>query len=204
MPGPAEIRILRAADRTAAPWKNGGGVTREIAAWPEGAGTADFAWRVSLAEVESDGPFSGFPGVDRILTLAEGAGMDLTVGGARRLVDERYAPQHFPGDLPTDCRLLGGPVVNFNVMYHRDRVRARGAVVRGELALAALPDETLLVVALEGPATLHRPEVAGPRTELGRYDAVLLRDSPACVIRTEGRVAVVGMHAVEQRTRTRD
>ncbi|GLX22152.1 HutD/Ves family protein [Streptomyces lavendulae] len=195
MPGPAEIRILRAADRTAAPWKNGGGVTREIAARPEGAGTADFAWRVSLAEVEADGPFSSFPGVDRILTLAEGAGMDLTVGGARRLVDERYAPQHFPGDRPTDCRLLGGPVVNFNVMYHRDRVRARTAVVRGELALSALPDETLVVVALEGPAALHRPGFPDARTELGPYDAVLLREFPACVIRTEGRVAVVGMHA---------
>ncbi|RST04934.1 HutD family protein [Streptomyces sp. WAC07149] len=195
MPGPAEIRILRAADRTAAPWKNGGGVTREIAARPEGAGTADFAWRVSLAEVEADGPFSSFPGVDRILTLAEGAGMDLTVGGARRLVDERYAPQHFPGDRPTDCRLLGGPVVNFNVMYHRDRVRARTAVVRGELALTALPDETLVVVALEGPAALHRPGFPDARTEFGPYDAVLLREFPACVIRTEGRVAVVGMHA---------
>ncbi|WP_405977241.1 HutD family protein [Streptomyces sp. NBC_00158] len=193
MPGPAEIRILRAAERTAAPWKNGGGVTREIAARPEDAGTADFAWRVSLAEVESDGPFSRFPGVDRILTLAEGAGMDLTVGGARHLVDERYAPQHFPGDRPTDCRLLGGPVVNFNVMYHRDRVRARCSVVRGELALAALPDETLLVVALEGPATLHRPGLEDARTELGRYDAVLLRQFPACVVRTGGRVAVVGM-----------
>ncbi|MFJ3876127.1 HutD family protein [Streptomyces sp. NPDC090077] len=196
MPGPAEIRILRAAGRAAAPWKNGGGVTREIAAWPEDAGTAGFAWRVSLAEVETDGPFSSFPGVDRILTLAEGAGMDLTVGGDRHLVDERYAPRYFPGDRPTDCRLLGGPVVNFNVMYHRDRVRARSAVVRGELVLRALPGETLLVVALDGPATLHRPELPAVRTELGRHDAALLRESPACVVRTEGRAAVVGVHAV--------
>ncbi|MEU3724499.1 HutD family protein [Streptomyces sp. NPDC031705] len=194
MPGPAEIRILRAADRRAAPWKNGGGVTREIAAWPEGAGTDDFAWRVSLAEVDADGPFSRFPGVDRILTLAEGAGMDLTVGGVRRLVDERYAPRHFPGDRATECRLLGGPVVNFNVMYHRERVRARSAVVRGELALAALPGETLLVVALEGPATLHRPGSPGTGAGLGPYDAALLPGSGTCVIRTEGRVAVVGTH----------
>ncbi|MCX5380627.1 HutD family protein [Streptomyces sp. NBC_00091] len=196
MPGPAEIGILRAADRTAEPWKNGGGVTREIAAHPPDAGTADFAWRVSLAEVDADGPFSRFPGVDRILTLAEGAGMDLTVAGAHRLVDERYAPQHFPGDRATDCRLLGGPVVNFNVMYRRERVRARTAVVRGELALAALPEETLLVVALDGPATLHLPGAPGAPVELGPYDAALLPELLTCVICTEGRLAVVGMHTI--------
>ncbi|MFF5705090.1 HutD family protein [Streptomyces sp. NPDC012794] len=193
MPGPAEIRILRAADRTAVPWKNRGGVTREIAAWPEGAGTAGFAWRVSLAEVEADGSFSYFPGVDRILTLAEGAGMDLTVGGERRLVDERHAPRRFPGDRATDCRLLAGPVVNFNVMYRRDQVRARTAVVRGELALAARPDETLLVAALEGRAVLHRPGDPDGDIELGLHDAALTAHPVDCVIRTDGRLAVVGV-----------
>lgn len=76
----AQVRILRAAGRAAAVWKNGGGVTREIAVFPEGAGMDDFVWRASLAEVAADGPFSAFPGIDRTITLAEGAGMDLTVG----------------------------------------------------------------------------------------------------------------------------
>ncbi|MGT2526745.1 HutD/Ves family protein [Streptomyces nojiriensis] len=146
----AQVRILRAAGRTAAVWKNGGGVTREIAAFPDGAGMDDFLWRASLAEVAADGPFSAFPGIDRTLTLAEGAGMDLVVGGARRLVDERFAPQDFPGDEPTDCRLLSGPVVNFNVMYRRGAVKAETAVVRGRLSRAVVTDETLLVAALEG------------------------------------------------------
>lgn len=199
MPGPADIRILRAAERTAVPWKNGGGVTREIAARPEGAGTADFAWRISLAEVAADGPFSEFPGVDRTLTLAEGAGMDLTVGGARRLVDERYAPRHFPGDRPTGCRLLDGPVVNFNVMYRRQGVRARTAVVRGELALAVPPEETVLVCALDGPATLDPSPAGGPRpgppAELGPYDAALLTGPVSVLLRTDGHAAVVRLGA---------
>lgn len=196
--GVGGLRLLRTADRTATAWKNGGGVTREIAAWPEGAGTGDFAWRVSLAEVAADGPFSAFPGVDRTLTLAEGAGMDLTVAGARRLVDERFAPQDFPGDEPTDCRLLGGPVVNFNVMYRRGVTGARTAVVRGALALAVPPGETLLVVALDGPATLHRSgrgPVQGPglvsAEELAPYDAALLTGGPERTLRTAGRAAVV-------------
>ncbi|MGW3326492.1 HutD/Ves family protein [Streptomyces virginiae] len=183
------IRILRAADRAATVWKNGGGVTREIAAWPEGAGMDDFGWRVSLAEVGADGPFSAFPGIARTLTLAEGAGMDLTVAGVRRLVDERFAPQDFPGDEPTDCLLLAGPVVNFNVMYRRDAVQAQTAVVRGALALAVPPGGHLLVTALEGPAVLEHP---ADRTDLLPYDAALLTGPlDDCRVRTTGRAAVV-------------
>ncbi|GHE28210.1 hypothetical protein GCM10017778_07990 [Streptomyces vinaceus] len=189
-------------------------MTREIAAWPEGASMADFGWRASLAEVAADGPFSAFPGVDRTLTLAEGAGMDLTVAGARRLVDERYAPQEFPGDAPTDCRLLGGPVVNFNVMYRRDRVRAQTAVVRGTLALAAAEGETLLVVALGGPAELEtgaetgagagavaragtapRAGAAAGPVALGPYDAARISGPATCLLRTRGRAAVVRLAA---------
>ncbi|MET9463913.1 HutD family protein [Streptomyces sp. NPDC006544] len=189
MTSEAAIRVLRAADRAAAGWKNGGGVTREIAAGPEGAGMDAFGWRVSLAEVVADGPFSVFPGVERTLTLAEGAGMDLRIAGVRRLVDRRFEPQRFPGDEPTDCRLLGGPVVNFNVMYRRGVVTTDTAVVRGDLALTVRPAETLLVVVLEGTA-----EVVGGaelRAELAAYDAALVTGAGELVLRSSGRTAVV-------------
>ncbi|MCX5128551.1 HutD family protein [Streptomyces sp. NBC_00347] len=179
------IRILWAADRPAARWKNGGGVTREIAAGPEGSGIDDFGWRVSLAEVTADGAFSVFPGVDRTLTLAEGAGMDLEIGGVRRLVDRRYVPQRFPGDEPTGCRLLAGPVVNFNVMYRRGAISADTAVVRGDLALAVRPGESLLIVALEGTAEL------ADSAELGPYDAALVTGPGEIGLRSAGRSAVV-------------
>ncbi|MBT2447727.1 HutD family protein [Streptomyces sp. ISL-43] len=185
MTSEAAIRILRAAGRPAATWKNGGGVTREIAAGPEGAGMDDFAWRVSLAEVTAGGPFSVFPGVDRTLTLAEGAGMDLRTGGVRRLVDRRLEPQRFPGDEPTDCRLLGGPVVNFNVMHRRGAVTAETAVVRGDLALTVRPGETVLVVALEGATELDGS------AELGPYDAALMTGPRELGLRSSGCAAVV-------------
>ncbi|MFD5626372.1 HutD family protein [Streptomyces sp. NPDC127072] len=177
-------RLLPAAERVAVPWRNGGGVTREIAALPEGAGMEEFDWRVSLAEVAADGPFSAFPGVDRILTLVEGVGMDLTVGGERRLVDSRYAPGELRGDVPTDCRLLDGPVVNLNVMWrrHGGRTSPTVAVVRGRLPLPAGP---ALLVALDGPA-----EVAG--LTLGPYDAVLSSGEGA-VLHAVGRTAVIGL-----------
>ncbi|MEV7416626.1 HutD family protein [Streptomyces sp. NPDC089919] len=198
-PDGGRARVLRAEGRAAVPWKNGGGVTREVAAWPEDAGTGDFGWRVSLAEVGSDGPYSVFPGVDRTLTVVAGDGLELTVAGARRLVDERYVPLDLPGDAPTECRLLGGPVVNFNVMYRRGAVRAGTAVVRGSLALAAAADEVLLVVALEGAAEVAPAGAgggsgggAGGRSVLlGRHDALLLTGPAAGTLSSPGRTAVV-------------
>ncbi|MFD7531019.1 HutD family protein [Streptomyces sp. NPDC059849] len=179
-------RVLRAADRTATPWKNGGGVTREIAAYPEGAPMDAFDWRVSLAEVTEDGPFSTFPGVDRTLTVVEGAGMDLMVDGEHHIVDEPYWPHDFPGDLATDGTLLGGPVVNLNVMCRRGRTSAAVAVVRGTVRLAAPPGGAVLAVALEDGAVLD-----GTEYELDRYDALLTRDAAAGVLRTHGWALLV-------------
>ena len=55
----------------ATPWKNGGGLTREIVCMPHGGGLDSFDWRVSIAHIASNGPFSTFPGVDRVITLLE-------------------------------------------------------------------------------------------------------------------------------------
>src|SRR3546814_2998707 len=89
MPGSSTRRILT-SDIQATPWKNGGGVTREIAS---GGGTGSrpgpsWGWRVSLAEVAQDGPFSTFPETDRVIAVIDGAGMDLV---AARSEEPTYA-----------------------------------------------------------------------------------------------------------------
>jgi environmental stress-induced protein Ves len=168
----AAVRVLRAAERVASPWKNGGGVTREVAAFPEGADLGGFQWRVSLADVAQGGPFSAFPGVDRVITVVSGAGMALTVDGVEHLVDAPYRPFAFPGDADTDCRLLAGPLVDFNVMTRRGSVSAEVAVVEREAVRLTGP--TVLAVVLAGEAEL-RPAGA----TLGPLDAVLLEDDGA-------------------------
>ncbi|MET9053034.1 HutD family protein [Streptomyces bacillaris] len=192
------VRVLRAADRTPVPWKNGGGLTREVAAAPAGADGSD--WRVSLADVTADGPFSLFPGVDRTLTVVEGPGMDLVVGGEHHIVDEPLWPHDFPGDRPTDGFLLGGPVVNLNVMYRRGRTRAETAVVCGTVRLMAPPGGAVLALSLDDGAVLDGtdPRTAGAdarpgRTglRLDRYDAVLARDASPGVLRTMGQAVVI-------------
>ena len=98
------MRILHARDFAVQPWKNGGGMTTEIAAFPAGAGFDAFEWRISMARVASAGPFSMFPGIDRSLALIEGAGITLDVEGRGAIVLAPGAhPAVFPGDVPVSA-----------------------------------------------------------------------------------------------------
>lgn len=140
------MRILRAADRVATPWKNGGGVTREIAAWPPGAGLDAFDWRISLADVAADGPFSAFPGVDRVLTVIAGDGLVLEIEG-RPVRLEPSAPLAFPGEAAVAARLTAGPIRDLNVMVRRDAWTATVQPWRGGRIMAT--GGPVLVVLLE-------------------------------------------------------
>ena len=117
------IAVLRAAAYRRTRWKNGGGETREIAIGPAGAGLDDFDWRISMATVASDGPFSTFPGVDRTLCILNGAGIELCIADtpAHRLTDTSE-PFAFSGDSAARSTLIGGAVTDFNVMTRRHRV----------------------------------------------------------------------------------
>ena len=110
-------RILRSSDYQRMPWKNGGGTTTEIwkAMSPEGA----LLWRLSIADVASDGPFSEFPGIDRWIMVIEGKGMDLTVDGQHHRLDELFQPFAFSGDAKTECHLIEGAIRDFNLMVAR-------------------------------------------------------------------------------------
>ena len=138
------MKLVRRADLVPQPWKNGGGITREIAAHPLGAGMGDFAWRISIADVAQDGPFSAFPGIDRTLTVLDGRGLTLDFGGgAIRL--QPGAPLSFPGEAPVTARLTDGPITDLNVMTRRGfvghslRLVAAGTrAAHGTAALVAL------------------------------------------------------------------
>ena len=119
------------------PWKNGGGVTEEIATHPEGAGLDRFDWRVSIAEVARDGPFSRFPGIDRTIALIEGAGMRLSGGRHDVVLRTPFEPYAFDGEDPVDCALVSGPVRDFNAMVRRDRACGAVTAVRANATLDA-------------------------------------------------------------------
>ena len=113
--------LLPASARTSRPWKNGGGKTQDVLAVPPGSGMDDFKWRISIAEVNSPGPFSQFPGVDRHLAVLSGR-MSLAHGGDdERTIGPDDLPYSFPGDQPTFGRPIGGPARDLNLMVRRDR-----------------------------------------------------------------------------------
>jgi environmental stress-induced protein Ves len=119
------MKLLRAADRTPRPWKNGGGETTDVYTVPPGADLDRFDWRVSIATVASDGPFSVFPGIDRLTAILSGEGFVLEVQDRRpATLTPASDALAYPGDVPTSARLLGGPVRDLNVMTRRGRIAA--------------------------------------------------------------------------------
>ena len=158
----SRLSLLRASDYQRVRWKNDGGWTTEIARDPADA-TGDFRWRVSIAEIESDGPFSLFPGVDRDLLLLSGNGMELDIDDAPPLrLSERFQRARFAGEAQVGCRLLAGPTRDFNVMVRRDAVRA-DAVARPLVGSMVIFPETgveWLVHVLAGDAHARSAESA--------------------------------------------
>jgi environmental stress-induced protein Ves len=128
-----EIQHLRLADARRRPWKNGRGTTVELALWPAGSDfeRGTFQWRISRARVEAAGPFSSFPGFERVLLATSGAGLELAHGElAPRARLRALEPYRFSGDWPTSAELLGGPVDDFNVVARRGAWEADVQVLR--------------------------------------------------------------------------
>jgi HutD len=163
-------RVLPADWRTM-PWRNGGGLTHELLKLGEGA--LGFALRVSIAEVQADGPFSRFDGIDRALLLLSGAGMTLTWENGEHTTLTPEAPLVlFPGEESPENVLLRGPTTDLNVMTDRAALTARvilsppGPITAplalllrpGLVAGEALPALTLLVRA--APALCDAPTAA--------------------------------------------
>lgn len=169
--------VLREAAHRRMRWKNGQGETAEIAVDPPGAPLDAFAWRVSMARVDADGPFSAFAGIDRTLTLLAGAGLRLVAAGRDPATLGVDAPPYsFPGDVACEATLVDGGITDLNVMTRRGvawhRVRRLEA---GPGTVMADAGDALIVNGGPGAARL---QVAGLELELSRYDAVRLGAGP--------------------------
>jgi len=108
------MRLIRQRQSTPfIAWKNGGGVTQELLAWP----TAQrWGVRLSLATIDKDGPFSSLAGISRWFTVIEGSGVDLNLDGQTKTVRLGDAPLPFDGSQNCEATLLEGSVTAFNVM----------------------------------------------------------------------------------------
>lgn len=206
------MEIIRFADLKPEPWRNGGGVTRQIAGHTGAASGHDggWDWRVSIAEVGKAGDFSPFPGMERVLTVVEGELLLLTVDGAEHPL-EKYRPFRFPGGADTTCALPTGDVRNLNVITRAGRYKGFTSIIELSKKRAHPLFAGQLGVLLQGQATVSAPadpaaaaaaagSAAGPGAPgpvaLDRYDALVGSDSGSPEVLGRGFLAVVSIDEV--------
>lgn len=166
-------RLIQYASLRPTPWKNGGGVTTELAMSPPGAGLGDFDWRVSLASIAEDGPFSQFPGVDRTLVMVAGDGVLLEVGDERVVLSPSEPLVEFAGEDPVHATVSGQSTLDFNVLTRRGSYRHRieRFEVCGSVPLPRRSGTTLVFLADGESLSLSS---ACERLALVRYDLLVL------------------------------
>lgn len=178
------MRHLTPADYTRQPWKNGKGITTELARAEAGGA---LLWRLSMATVAEDGPFSIFPGIERNLTVISGPGFRL-VGAGLALDCLPFTPVAFPGDVMVAAEGTGGQVSeDFNVMTARHLPRPDVGVLNGSGPIAA---GGLLAVLALSPLRLSG-------RALGRHDLILAEGPLA--METPGTALLVRLHGLSQR-----
>jgi len=184
------VVAIPAAAHRVMPWRNGLGVTREIAVRP---GATRFAWRASIARVERPCPFSSFPGYDRTIMVIDGPGMVLEVDGQTHRLDRRFVPLAFAGEAAVACTPIDGATDDYNVMTDRASLGCRVAIHRpaeeGDIPGRA---GTLLVTCLAGTAS-----VAGHL--LGPWDSVLADDADRALPVTDAKGAILAVVTIGPR-----
>ncbi|WPU25095.1 HutD family protein [Cedecea neteri] len=154
------------------PWKNGQGVTREIYRFPA---TDGYDWRISVATIRHDGPFSLFAGYLRNISVLEGEGMYLTIDGEPGALIPRFQATDFSGDSDVSCAIVGGPLLDFNVIYKAATTQATVSWLRE--GTWALQQGTQL---LFNAGDRLEVDVNGEQHILQHYDSLLLSE-PATV-----------------------
>lgn len=211
------MEIVRFADLKPEPWRNGGGVTRELASRPLAASAQDGAWdwRVSIADLTKAGDFSPFPGMERVLTVVEGELLLLIVGGTEHPL-EKYRPFRFSGEAASSAALPTGDIRNLNVITRAgaykgytsivelSKKRAHplfagqlGVLLQGE-AMATPGAAALGETAPGGDAGAGEPgmNALGAPQPLSRYDAVVGTETRTPEILGRGFLAVVSIEAL--------
>jgi len=169
-PAMRSVSRLALADARRTPWRNSRGFTDELALEPRGASfeRGDFHWRISRAKVAESGPFSNFPGCERILVLLDGGALSLEHGEhAPRTRVRTLEPYRFSGHWPTHATLLGEPASDFNVIYRPECVRADVEVLRVGTRRARLSLDASI-------AFLHLPRGAAVARVTGEEDSLRL------------------------------
>jgi environmental stress-induced protein Ves len=169
------MQIIRAGAYREVPWKNGGGLSYEIA--------ADDLWRVAIAMIERDGPFSDYRGWDRTIVALDGGRVTLDMTGAS-IELQPAQPFEFRGEESVDARIEGGPARDLNVMTAREAYLHDVDVVSGKVRFVLDDDEFAFVYAIDSVV-----DMGGDTCEPG--DTIVVDEPQSFTIQTSGRAAVI-------------
>jgi uncharacterized protein len=172
----SDLNILRARDRRQMPWRNGGGVTSDVIVFPAGADLDTFGWRISIASLQANGPFSPFAGVDRSLVLLEGM-LALRIANETAIeLSPSSPPVALAGEWPVSAEVISGPVTDLNVMTRRGQFRAsiESHTLSTPVTIHNSESSTVLIA-----TELVDVEYQGVEHKLQPRDAVLLRGAAA-------------------------
>lgn len=153
--GAATAGVKALADVAPTPWRNGGGVGRDLLNWPQ---AADVQVRINVAEIERDGPFSDFSGWRRLFAIVGGAGVDLWVDAAPQRVTAATPPLSFDGGAAPDCRCVAGPTRALNLVVRQGGTATGASMQRieGTASWAADCAELMAVYAETGGVQIQR------------------------------------------------
>lgn len=158
--GTPGLQCIALSDVAATPWKNGGGITRDLLCWPS---ASDWQLRISAAEVTQSGPFSSYPGIARWFCVLQGAGVVLHVEGRPQRLTPDSAPLHFDGAAAPACDLIAGATLDLNLMARQDAGRAEmaravaGVPWQSSAPLRAVFSQQASVLHVQGQAPLPLP-----------------------------------------------
>jgi environmental stress-induced protein Ves len=148
--------IKALTDAPPAAWKNGGGLTRELMAWPN---AQSWLCRMSVADISRSGPFSRFEGVERWFAVLAGAGVRLALGNqpamAAHSLKPDAAPFCFAGELPAECALVDGAAQVFNLMLRRGSALGHMVRVTGNFAAGQDASKIVAIYAVSTGARVH-------------------------------------------------
>ena len=193
------VAVLNPDQFKTQPWKNGRGTTHEVMIEPpEATVETGFVYRLSIADVKVDAPFSEFPGCDRTMVVFDGMGMILEFPMGRREQVEPFGVFRFPGEVPCTGKLIDGPVSDLNAMSHRFKARHSARVIDVDAVPRAILATTLkaqapvvAVLAVERPVKVrvegrdHQVVPGGALITHGVLALTLAADAPTKVIFVE-------------------
>lgn len=171
------------------PWKNGGGSTTELAIFPAGASIDHFIWRLSTAQVATDGPFSFFPGIDRTLAVLSDTGLILHTEASEQTeqtssqlvavhLTQHSPPYRFTGELAVVAELSEGSVADLNMMTRRDVcTHTMRRLSAGQHHIHMQDAQQILLYCAAGGARLTMPEQGMATETCSSGDLMLLNAS---------------------------